>query len=184
MPSTDVSRAPRPSTQIVRPRDAASEALALGLLRYGPETVGIVLFGVASILLAALSVVVPRIAGLDRWGGRRRSHRGSDLASPPAGPRSRQLESVGASGAQVKDGPEQTEATVNTPVNRKARHFCFHAKARVTGVACRLSRSALDHRGGSDYGHPPSSPTVRRRSARLTDFSEVQRRLARVRAGA
>jgi len=58
MPSTDVSRAPRPSSQIVRPRDAASEALALGLLRYGPETVGIVLFGVASILLAALSVVV------------------------------------------------------------------------------------------------------------------------------
>jgi len=41
-----------------RVRDAAREGLALGLRRYLPETVGLLLFGLAAIALAALSMLL------------------------------------------------------------------------------------------------------------------------------
>lgn len=49
---------PRPRPDARRVKDAACEGVALGLRRYLPETIGLVLIGLATILLAALSQVL------------------------------------------------------------------------------------------------------------------------------
>jgi hypothetical protein len=52
-------------------RAAAQEAVATGLRRYGPEAVGMVLIGVAAVLVAVLSVVLldaPPLLGIGAGG--------------------------------------------------------------------------------------------------------------------